>query len=362
MSSLSLRINLKLNKMKKNLRNILALALGLMTTVSFAQDMNVDSRTRIDMSGDGEKMSTDQRVTVGTTWGGDNWGIVLSSDVNYTTNDGTNGTLNANVYEAYASTDLFGFATMNIGRQALSYGSGVFVGTNDWAAKRNTTDGMTFAIDNDLVGLDLGLNSQSNDDGTSSIDNMWLNASKSQGDWSANLLYLSLGSNGADANTAMGLDFTYSAMGGALDLNVSYNTTSFDGVDGDMMDISGTYTVNDDMSLTAGMASVGEDGFTYLASGNMTGDWMSHGNLGQLAANEENLYVGGSYNMGDFSLAATMSTVTNTEDDNYERSATDISVGYSLTDNASLSYRMVTDNNGTDTDATYNWLTLTVTP
>ena len=33
MSSLSLpRINLKLNKMKKNLRNILALALGLMTT------------------------------------------------------------------------------------------------------------------------------------------------------------------------------------------------------------------------------------------------------------------------------------------------------------------------------------------
>ena len=363
MSSLSLpRINLKLNKMKKNLRNILALALGLMTTVSFAQDMNVDSRTRIDMSGDGDKMSTDQRVTVGTTWGGDNWGIVLSSDVNYTTNDGTNGTLNANVYEAYASTDLFGFATMNIGRQALSYGSGVFVGTNDWAATRNTTDGMTFAIYNDLVGLDLGLNSQSNDDGTSSIDNMWLNASKSQGDWSANLLYLSLGSNGADANTAMGLDFTYSAMGGALDLNVSYNTTSFDGVDGDMMDISGTYTVNDDMSLTAGMASVGEDGFTYLASGNMTGDWMSHGNLGQLASNEENLYVGGSYNMGDFSLAATMSTVTNTEDDNYERSATDISVGYSLTDNASLSYRMVTDNNGTDTDATYNWLTLTVTP
>ena len=49
--------------MKKNLRNILALALGLMTTVSFAQDWNVDSRTRIDMSGDMDKMSTSQRVT-----------------------------------------------------------------------------------------------------------------------------------------------------------------------------------------------------------------------------------------------------------------------------------------------------------
>ena len=36
--------------MKKNLRNVLALALGLITTVSFAQDWNVDSRTRIDMS------------------------------------------------------------------------------------------------------------------------------------------------------------------------------------------------------------------------------------------------------------------------------------------------------------------------
>ena len=342
--------------MKKNLRNILALALGLMTTVSFAQDWNVDSRTRIDMSGDGDKMSTDQRVTVGTTWGGDNWGIVLSSDVNYTTLDGEE--VSAEVYEAYATTDLFGFASMNIGRQALSYGSGVFVGTNDWSANRNTVDGMTFAIDNDLVGLDLGLTSV-NDDAGSSTDNMWINASKSSGDWSANLLYLSSTLNDGEAVTNMGLDFAYSAMGGALDLNVSYNTS---GDEGEMMDLSGTYTVNDDMSLTAGMASVGEDGFAYSAGGNMSGDWMSHGNLGQLTANEENLYVGGSYNMGDFSLAATMSTVTNTADENYERSVTDISVGYSLNDNAALSYRMVTDNNGGDTDANYNWLTLTVTP
>ena len=100
------------------------------------------------------------------------------------------------------------------------------------------------------------------------------------------------------------------------------------------------------MSLTAGMASVGEDGFTYLASGNMTGDWMSHGNLGQLAANEENLYVGGSYNMGDFSLSATMSTVTNTEDENYERSATDISVGYSLINIDCLGFFVPTDISG----------------
>ena len=53
--------------MKKNLRNILAVALGLMTTVAFAQTWNADSRTRIDMSGDHDKMSTSQRATIGAT-------------------------------------------------------------------------------------------------------------------------------------------------------------------------------------------------------------------------------------------------------------------------------------------------------
>ena len=70
--------------MKRNLRNILALSLGLMTTVAFAQDWGVDSRTRIDMSGDNDKMETEQRVTLGATWGGSDWGIHVSSDVNYT--------------------------------------------------------------------------------------------------------------------------------------------------------------------------------------------------------------------------------------------------------------------------------------
>ena len=54
--------------MKKNLRNVLALALGLLTTVSFAQDWNVDSRTRIDNGGDNDKMITNQRATIGANW------------------------------------------------------------------------------------------------------------------------------------------------------------------------------------------------------------------------------------------------------------------------------------------------------
>ena len=48
--------------MKKNLQTILVVALGLLTTVSYAQDWGIDSRTRIDMSGDGDEMSTDQRA------------------------------------------------------------------------------------------------------------------------------------------------------------------------------------------------------------------------------------------------------------------------------------------------------------
>ena len=54
--------------MKKNLQSILVVALALITTVSYAQDWGIDSRTRIDMSGDGDEMSTDQRVTLGATW------------------------------------------------------------------------------------------------------------------------------------------------------------------------------------------------------------------------------------------------------------------------------------------------------
>ena len=32
-------------------------------------------------------MMTDQRVTLGATWGGSNWGIHVSSDVNYNLGD-----------------------------------------------------------------------------------------------------------------------------------------------------------------------------------------------------------------------------------------------------------------------------------
>jgi hypothetical protein len=370
--------------MKKKLQSILVVALALITTVSYAQDWGIDSRTRIDMSGEGEKMSTDQRVTLGTTWGGSDWGIHLSTDVHYTLIDAnTSARPTIGVYEAYATTGLFGFANLTVGRKALEYGSGVWVSKNDWAdninSERNTVEGMIFDIDNDFVDLDLGISQRDNGDGSEMLDIMWLNASKSSGDWGINLLYSDVSNMTQVAMNdttvvgvsteaqAMGLDFSYTAMGGALDLAVSYNTLTVGDTEMDMTDISGTYIVNDDMTVTAGRASYGEYGFDdFLGLGNRgaagTNSWISHGNIGHLNPNDENMYIGASYNMGSFSLGATMHTVSNTEIDSYERTASEISIGYNLNDNASLSYKMVADNEGGEEDVNYNWLTLTITP
>ena len=54
--------------MKKNLHFVLALTLGLATTVS-AQDWSVDSRTRVNSTEDAT--STDQRVRTAVDFGGD---------------------------------------------------------------------------------------------------------------------------------------------------------------------------------------------------------------------------------------------------------------------------------------------------
>ncbi len=72
------------------------------------------------MSGDNDKMSTDQRVTLGATVGGSDWGIHVSSDVNYTLGADTEKSMR--IYEAYASADLMGYASVTAGRQALNYG------------------------------------------------------------------------------------------------------------------------------------------------------------------------------------------------------------------------------------------------
>jgi hypothetical protein len=115
--------------MKKNLRNILTLALGFVTIFATAQSWDADSRTRVDMGGDNDQFTTDQRTSLGVNWGGNGWGINVSATHNYDL--GTAGsTMSWN--EAYATTDLMGYASVAVGRQALDYGSGSIMGSNDW--------------------------------------------------------------------------------------------------------------------------------------------------------------------------------------------------------------------------------------
>jgi hypothetical protein len=349
--------------MKKNLRNILVLAMGLMTTVSFAQDWDADSRTRIDMSGEGDEMSTDQRATVGATWGGSDWSIHGSTNVNYTLGNGNVATIG--VYEAYASTDLMGYASVTAGRQALDYGSGAIVSSNQWGANRTTWDGFTFGLDLDMADVTLGYASTSGaDSDLSGRSQMWLNAAKGEGDWNANLLYVSTTVMAEDAATAMGLDLSYAMMGGDLNLNVSYNTASGYGAlgmeaeDMDMTMIGATYTVNESMSISGSQTTYGENGFN-VGSASM-GGYASSGSLGYLGADDVNVAIGGAYGMGDFTLGATMNTITN-ETTNADRDVMDISVGYTMSANANLSLSMATDTQG-DNETNYMWITLNVMP
>ena len=341
--------------MKKNLRNILTLALGFVTVIATAQSWDADSRTRVDMGGDNDQFTTDQRTSLGVSWGGNGWGINVSANHNYDL--GTDGS-SMSWNEAYATTDLMGYASVAVGRQALDYGSGSVMGSNDWGSNPNTHDGGVFSIANDMLGLDLGVYKNNNGgDEEEGTTNYLINASKSDGDWSMNLLYLS----NEDESTAMGLDIGYAMMGGDLDLDISYNTASgwADEDDEDMMSIGATYNVNDDMSVSATRTTYGEGGFDM--DGSNVGGWASHGNMGYLGANDEDMAFGVSYAMGDFTLGLTMHNVTNTEDEDAERNVTEANFDYNMSDNANVGIKYATDD-ASGEDVKYMWLTLSVTP
>ena len=341
--------------MKKNLRNILTLALGFVTIFATAQSWDADSRTRVDMGGDNDQFQTEQRTSLGVSWGGNGWGINVSGVHNYDLDESASS---MDWNEAYATTDLMGYATVAVGRQALDYGSGSVMGSNDWGSNPNTHDGGVFSIANDMLGLDLGVYKNNSGDGVDEgTTNYFVNASKSDGDWSMNLLYLS----NEDESSAMGLDIGYAMMGGDLDLDISYNTASgwADEDDEDMMSIGATYNVNDDMSVSATRTTYGEGGFDM--DGSNVGGWASHGNMGYLGANDEDMAFGVSYAMGDFTLGLTMHNVTNTEDEDAERNVTEANFDYNMSDNANVGIKYATDD-ASGEDVKYMWLTLSVTP
>ncbi len=77
------------------------------------------------------------------------------------------------------------------------------------------------------------------------------------------------------------------------------------------------------MAIHGSRTTVGENGFALGGSNYGVGasSWMTHGNMGYLGANDERMSYGGSYEMSGISLSATIHTVTNTEDDTYDRGA-----------------------------------------
>jgi len=337
--------------------------MGLMTTVTFAQDWDVDSRTRMDMSdanGDGNAVkSTDQRVTLGATWGGSDWGIHVSSDVNYTLGGDA---ASMGIYEAYASADLMGYATVTAGRQALNNGSGALMSSNDWGAARTTWDGMTFDLGLDMADISVGYASMNTGTGADDNGNMWVNASGEFSGWNVNVLYMTEeGITGLDddnnpiaasENAATGIDISGEVMGAGV--SVSMNT---DFNENTMRVIGLSYAVNDDMGVNVSQTVYGEDGDFRMANTNMDGSYDATGNLGYLSAGSENLSYGLTYNMAGITMGATMHNITNTLDDTIDRSITEVSLGYSLGDNAGLSVSYAAEE-----DVKYTYLTLTVRP
>ena len=335
--------------MKKNLRNILVLSLGLMTTVASAQDWNVDSRTRIDMSGDNDKMTTDQRVTLGTTWGGSDWGIHISSDLNYML--GVSPSPHMDIFEAYATTDLMGYATVTMGRQAINNGSGALMSSNDWSANRTTWDGMTFDLGLDMADISLGYASYNGGDAEEeSQGNMWVNAAGEFSGWDVNVLYMT---NTASDNAATGIDISGEVMGAGISasMNSDYNENT-------MRVLGVSYAVNDDMSVNVGQTVYSEDGAFSMAGTNLSGGW-ANGNMGYLGAGDEMLSYGLTYNMAGISMGANMNAVTSLDEST--RDVMEVSLGYSLGDNAALALKYATDATG-DVESKYTWLTLTVRP
>ena len=186
------------------------------------------------------------------------------------------GRASATVYEAYASANLFGMASMTVGRQALEYGSGNLVGINNWTnSARNTWDGMSFGFDLDMADVTLGYATRNDaltaaanlastgDSSTMSDDltNMYLNLNGEFSGWNVNVLYLT---NSISDDAAFGVDLSGGIMGASVSasLNESYNGAT-------MRSFGLGYTVNDNISLNVGQTTYGDEGEFGGFAGNM---------------------------------------------------------------------------------------------
>ena len=354
--------------MKKNLRIVLMLTLGLATTVS-AQDWSVDSRTRVNSTEDAT--STDQRVRTAVDFGGDAVSAHVELNSAATLGSIADQDFSLSVREAYATTDVMGFASLTAGRMALNFGSGRILGDNDWVqGNGNTWDGFLVGINNDFADVHVGYAATdltSMDtlrfDGTT----MYANIGKEMGAMAFNLLYVNTQNEGAftarpdvyEERTSMGLDASYT-MDNGISLSLGYYTSETDDVEMDLTALGAKYAVSDDLTVHAGYDMYGENGF-YLESGSfgdMYGSGMNYSNFNATRGECSDMSIGGSYSMGDLMIGATYHSITPETDGAFEDiTVMDLSVGYTLTDNSSISLNYASTDESGDDD-TRTWISL----
>jgi len=337
--------------MKKNLHFVLALTLGLATTVS-AQDWSVDSRTRVNSTDDAT--STEQRVRTAVDFGGDAVSAHVELNSSATLGAVANEDFTLSVREAYASTDIMGWASLTAGRMALNFGSGRILGDNNWVqGNGNTWDGLLFGINNDFADIHVGY-AATDMTGAYDATTMYANIGKDMGAMAFNLLYVSTQEDvsGLD-NTSMGLDASY-AMDNGINLSLGYYTNDNNGTEMDLTSLGLSYAVNDDLNIHAGYDMYGENGF-YMSSGSFGDMYGSGMEYSTFTYEGTDMSFGGSYAMGDFMIGATMHTITS-EDETIDYSVMDLSLGYSLTDNSGLTVNYATSDRDAVNEFTKTWI------
>ena len=356
--------------MKKNLHFVLALTLGLATTVS-AQDWSVDSRTRVNSTEDAT--STDQRVRTAVDFGGDAVSAHVELNSTATLGKVAGEDFSLTVREAYATTNVMDFASLTAGRMALNFGSGRILGDNNWVnGNGNTWDGFLIGVNNDFADIHVGYPATDltsldtlRYDGTT----MYFNVGKDMGAMAFNLLYVNTQNEGAftampdvfEERTSMGLDASYAMDNGAV-LSLGYYTSETDDEEMDLTTLGVSYAVNSDLTVMAGYDMYGENGF-YMSSGSFGDGYGSGMNYSAFDATRgecTDLSFGGSYAMGDFMIGATMHTISPETEGAFEDiSVMDLSVGYTLSDNSSVTLNYASTDESGD-DETQTWISLNI--
>jgi hypothetical protein len=334
---------------------VLALTLGLATTVS-AQDWSVDSRTRVNSTEDA--MSTEQRVRTAVDFGGETVSAHVELNSAATLGAVANEDFSLSVREAYATTNVMDFASLRAGRMALNFGSGRILGDNDFVqGNGNTWDGFLVGINAiDAADIHVGYAS-TNMDGAYDATTMYVNAAGEFNGANVNLLYVDSKEDLSNSeNTSMGLDVAYSTMG--ADLTLGYYTNDNNGTEMDLITLGASYGVNDALSIHAGYDMYGENGF-YLGTGSFGDMYGSGMEYSTFNFEGTDMSFGGSYTMGDFMVGATMHTITS-EDETVDYAVTDLSLGYTLSDNSSVKVNYATSDRDANAEYTKTWISLHV--